>query len=328
MAPRGAGYLPRMLTPKARGSLSERLLEAIRVRPRDLADLVGDEPESVDDEQIALWALYELHHHGFEDVDDALEWHPDLLALRRRLEDAFERRLRSRWPSPGRGFRTETFAEDFFAFVEGHDGASLAAHVQRTADVEQVLDLFRLRSVYHLKESDSTAWAVPRLRARAKAALVELLYDEYGAGDPDRVHAHLFARGLEACGLSSDYGAYVDDVPVEVLEQNNAMTLFGLHRRLRGAALGHLAAFEVTSSLPSRRMSQGISRLGLAQEMADYYDEHVEADAVHEQLAVRTICAGLLAEEPHLAGDVWFGAWSCLDLEDRLARRLLSEWAA
>ena len=144
-----------------------------------------------------------------------------------------------------------------------------------------------MRSIYHLKESDPTAWLVPRLAVRAKAALMELQYDEYGAGDPNRLHAHLFARGIEACGLRPEYGAYIDDVPLEVLEQNNAMSMFGLHRRLRGAALGHLAAFEATSSLPSRRMVAGLDRLGFPEEMIDYYAEHVEADAVHEQLAVR-----------------------------------------
>ena len=111
-----------------------------------------------------------------------------------------------------------------------------------------------------------------------------------------------------------------------VLEQNNAMSLLGLHRRLRGAALGHLAAFEATSSMPSRRMVQGLQRLGFPQELVDYYAEHVEADAVHEQLAVRAICCGLLAEEPGLEEDVWFGAFTCLDLEERFARELLDRW--
>ena len=169
---------------------------------------------------------------------------------------------------------------------------------------------------------------MPRVDDATKAALVELQYDEYGTGNPHLLHAGLFGRGLEACGLSPAYGAYVDDVPPEILEQNNAMTLFGLNRRLRGAALGHLAAFEATSSLPSRRVAQGLRRLGLPEEMAAYYDEHVEADAVHEQLAVRTICGSLLTAEPGLAADVFLGAYSCLDLEDRVAHRLLGEWAA
>lgn len=36
---------------------------------------------------------------------------------------------------------------------------------------------------------------------------MKLQYDEYGCGDPNRLHSHLFVLGLEACGLRSDYGA-------------------------------------------------------------------------------------------------------------------------
>ena len=183
-----------------------------------------------------------------------------------------------------------------------------------------------MRSLYHLKEADPVAWLVPRLGVRAKAALMELQYDEYGGGDPNRLHHHLFAHGMAASGLEPAYDAHIDLAPLEVLEQNNALSLFGLHRRLRGAALGHLAAFEATSSLPSRRMAQGLERLGFPEEMVAYYDEHVEADAVHEQLAVRTIAAALLEEEPELEEDLWFGAFTCLDLEDRFARTMLARW--
>ena len=83
-----------------------------------------------------------------------------------------------------------------------------------------------------------------------------------------------------------------------MLEQNNALSMFGLQRRLRGAALGHLAAFEATSSLPSRRLAQGLERLGFPDEMVGYYREHVEADAVHEQLALRDVCVALLRRNP------------------------------
>ena len=145
-------------------------------------------------------------------------------------------------------------------------------------------------------------------------------------GDPDRLHAQLFARGMEASGLRPEHGTYVDDAPVEILEQNNALSMFGLRRRLRGAAVGHLAAFEATSSLPSRRMAQGLERLGFPAEMVAYYTEHVEADAVHEQVALRDICVPLVADDPTLEPDVWFGAWACLDLEDRTAHRLLDSW--
>ena len=73
-------------------------------------------------------------------------------------------------------------------------------------------------------------------------------------------------------------------------------------------------------------MAQGLERLGLAPELIEYYAEHVEADAVHEQLAVRSICGGLVDVEPSLADDVFFGAFTCLDLEDRVGSRLLTQW--
>ena len=79
--------------------------------------------------------------------------------------------------------------------------------------------------------------------------------------------------------------------------------------------------------LPSRRISQGLARLELPASLIHYYDEHVAADAVHEQLAVRAICEALVAEEPHLVDDVFFGAFTCLDLEDRVAQRVLDDLA-
>jgi hypothetical protein len=314
-----------MLVPKPRGALSGDLFEALRSAAPSWDRVLSTEPDHDDDAQIALWTLYELHYRGFDDVDDALEWRPEVLQLRRALEEPFEARLRERYDAPD---LTAPFAETFFDYVASHDGRSLASFVQREADAEQLRELLSVRTIYHLKESDPSAWLVPRLSVEPQAALMELQYDEYGAGDPNRLHAHLFARGLEACGLSSEYGAYVDDVPCEVLAQNNAMSLFGLHRRLRGAALGHLAAFEATSSLPSRRMVQGLERLGFPREMIAYYEEHVEADAVHEQLAVRVLCESLLAAEPALADDVFFGAFTCLDLEDWFAGAMLEAWAA
>lgn len=311
-----------MLTPKARGPLSAAVLDALAAAPERVET---PSPESPEDAAIALWTLYELHYRGFDGIDDALEWHPGLLGVRRELETDLEDRLRERYvPHAWQG----DFAEALFAYVADHDGASLARHVQSAATADQVLDLFRVRSIYHVKEADPTSWVIPRLPTGPKAALMELQYDEYGGGDPNRLHSHLWALGMDALGLRADYGAYIDDAPLEVLEQNNAMSLFGLHRRLRGAALGHLAAFEMTSSMPSRRMAQGLERLGLAPAMVAYYTEHVEADAVHEQLAARTICGALIEVEPALADDVFLGAFSCLDLEDRFAHRQLQEWGA
>lgn len=324
MSHREPGYGRAMTAhlPSPRGPLSEALLAAL-LRPALRPDLSRVTVEEDEDAALALWVLHSLHYRGYVGVDDAAEWDPDLHHLRRRLEDDLERRLRMRFPG---SVPEGDVGEALFEYVAAYDGPALSPYVQRTASEDEVLELLRHRSLYHLQEFDPTALTIPRLPVAAKAAMLEIAFDEYGVGDPRRLHSHLFARGLAAVGLDPTPGVYVDDVPVEILEQNNAMTLFGLHRRLRGASVGHLAAFEATSSLPSRRIAQGLARLGLDGAMADYYSEHVAADAVHDQLACRGVCGGLVAAEPELLEDVFLGAFTCLDLEARYAAVMLDRW--
>ena len=78
---------------------------------------------------------------------------------------------------------------------------------------EQVLEFVIHRSAYQLKEADPHSWALPRLSGKPKAALVEVQADEYGGGRPERIHAQLFAESMEALGLDSTYGAYLDSSP-------------------------------------------------------------------------------------------------------------------
>lgn len=310
--------------PRPRGELTARLVEALG-GPLDGAPLTGD--PTAPDAPLALWVLHELHYRGFDGVDDRWEWSPRLMPLRRDLEDDLEQRLRARFEDVAT--RADLQVDDaVVALIDDHVGPSLARHVQRHATRQEVEELLRQRSLYHLKEADPTSWTIPRLGAGPKAALLLVQLDEYGAGDPSRLHHALFAQGLADSGLDATYGAHVDKATDAVLEQNNAVSMFGLQRRLRGAALGHFAAFESTSSIPSRQLAQGLRRVGMPESMAGYYDEHVEADAAHEQVALRDICGRLVREEPGLRDDVLLGAWTCLDLEARTASDLLRRWEA
>ncbi len=107
----------------------------------------------------------------------------------------------------------------------------------------------------------------------------------------------------------------------------NTMTLFGLHRRLRGAAIGHLAALEMTSSLPNRRYGNGLRRLGFDSVTTDFFDEHVEADAVHEQIALYDLAVATSVAEPELTGDIVFGAAAAIATDNDVAAHLLEAWA-
>jgi hypothetical protein len=328
-----------MQLPRTRGPLSAGVVDVLAGRataddPKLLtvaddavrgADLLAD-----DDLHLALWVLYELHHRGFDDVPADLEWDPDLIRLRRVLEGAFEAELRRRTDA----HVDATLAADgdlasrLFDLTAGFEGPSVARYVHREATREQFLELMVHRSIYHLKESDPHSWVIPRIDGKAEAALVELQYDEYGGGRPERLHATMFGDSLEGCGLDRAYGAYVDQVPGYTLATNNAMSLLGLHRRLRGAAMGHLGAFEATSSIPCRKYAGGVRRLGLPEVVAEYFDEHVEADAVHEQLAFRDICGELVSSGEVAEADVVLGAVVCLLMDALAGERMLDAWTA
>jgi hypothetical protein len=287
----------------------------------------GDRPVLTDrDAQLALWILYELSYRGFCGVDDRLEWDGELIELRTSLADRFEDELRSatRARVAEELQRGEDVGDVLLRMAED-EGPRLSAYLRRDATEEQMRDFLRERSVQQLKESDPQAFLVPRLRGSAKVALMEVQYDEFGAGRPDGLHQDLYAHTLAAVGLDPGYGAYVDEVSALSLAAANLMSLFALNRRLVAAGVGHFAVFEASSSVPSRRIAAGLERLGLSA-AAPYFEEHVEADAVHEQIIARDVCGAVVAEDPDLLPEVVFGAASLLYVDRLSGEELLRRW--
>ena len=315
--------------PEPRGELSALLIEHLQAPPHALPPAA---PPSVadalidDDLHLALYLSYELHYRGLPDVDERWEWEPTLLAQRREWETAFEHALLARLGPPRRGGDADDMDLELRAILDADDGPPLSRQLERDGTLEQVLEFVVHRSAYQLKEADPHSWAIPRLAGAPKAALVEVQADEYGGGRPDRVHAELFANAIEALGLDRTYGAYLERLPGLTLATVNLMSLLGLHRRWRGAIAGHLAAFEMTSSIPNRRYGNALRRLGFSAAATEFFDEHVEADAVHENIAAVDLAGGLARQEPALAGDVLWGARALLDVEARWARHLLDAW--
>ena len=322
-----------MRLPPARGPFSAAVKIALISDPADEEFLRVSVPDEVgdlfrdEDLQLGLWMLYEQSYRTFEGARDH-EWDPAAVAVRRRLERAFEEQLRAATGAATSAAlaAADDVASQIEAAIRESGGPDLARFLHREADREQMLEFLAQRSLFHLKESDPHAFVVGRVGGAAKVALAELLYDEFGAGRPERLHSRLYAEALEAAGLSSDYGAHIERVPASTLAVNNAMSLFGLNHRLRGAALGHLACFEATSSIPCRRIAAGIERVGLPGATAAYFHEHVEADAVHEQVMLHDICGNLVETEPGLREDLIFGVTACLHLDALAAEDLLGAW--
>lgn len=314
-----------MRLPAPRGNTTAAIFAMLAGAPGATGDvpMPDDDPLGGEDFQLALYACYELHYRSFDGVSDDWEWDPALLAVRRRLEGDFTDALRDavRVPQP-----TGPVEEALAELVAVDSGPSLSTHLGERGTAAEYREFLVHRSAYQLKEADPHTWAIPRLWGPPKAALIEIQTEEYGDGNAAAMHSALFTKAMDALGLDATYGAYLDAIPGVTLATVNLMSMFGLHRRWRGALVGHLASFEMTSTEPNRRYAEGLRRLGFGDDAMHFFLEHVEADATHEILAARDLAGGFVAQEPDAAKDVLFGAASMLELESRFAGRVLDAW--
>ena len=313
--------------PSPRGPISERLCAALTGSPETLVfDFsTPHAPLSDDDLHLALYVCYELHYRGFAGVDPRCEWDPRVISFRGRLEDIFEAALLDAYADPDRD--GSSVVDAIKQVADSTSEPSLSGYLETEATLEQFLEFVVHRSAYQLKEADPHSWVIPRLDGKAKAALMEIQADEYGGGRSDRMHSALFRKTMLAFGLDGRYGGYLDLIPGVTLATVNLISLFGLHRRLRAAAVGHLAVFEMTSSQPNRRYAEGARRLGASAEATDFYDEHVEADSVHEVIAAYDLAGGLARQHPESAPLIRFGARACAGLDARFSAYLLDCWS-
>jgi hypothetical protein len=155
------------------------------------------------------------------------------------------------------------------------------------------------RSAYQLKEADPHTWAIPR------------------SGSP-----------CAPSGWTSATAPTWTCCPAPPSPRSNLVSFFGLHRRWRGALVGHLAVFEMTSVEPMGRYSLAMRRLGFGPVARHFYEVHVVADAHHEQVTARQLAAGLAAQDPRMAADILLGARAIMAVEGRFSANLMAAWSA
>jgi len=309
--------------PAARGPISQAVIDLCSRREEGSFPCPRDVDPYGEDLQLALYVCYELHYRGFEGVPDAMEWDVDLLGLRLELEAIFLRALRRDVPGGN-----DLDAEVAGLLEETVGAPSVSQHLATVGTIEQFREYVTHRSAYHLKEADPQLLVVSRLDGRAKAGLVAVEHDEYGAGRHSAMHSELYAAMMRELGLPGDYGALLDRVSGTVLAEVNLMTLCGLRRELRGASVGQFAVIELTSSPGSARLVRAARRLACGPSTEYYYAEHVEADAVHEQILRREVLAPLVEREPELRADLVFGIQASQLLGGRFADEVLDAWSA
>ncbi|WP_395312141.1 iron-containing redox enzyme family protein [Mycobacterium sp. AMU20-3851] len=295
--------------------LAGRVQDLTRVRP-GAADPLGL------DIQLTLYVCYELTYRGFAGVDPSFEWDADLIGLRGRLERVFLDQLHERVPT----VPVASAADEMHRVAAESDNGGGPARFLLTGTWQQMREYFVHRSVHRLKEADPQAWVIPRLTGQAKASFVAIEFDEYGSGHASHMDQRLFAELMAAAELDDAYLAYLTAVPAESLAVVNLMSMFGLHRSLRGAAVGHFAATEITSPPYSQRIADALVRLDAPPVCTQFYREH--AEACSENGVAIEVVRDLLAAEPELNDDIVFGIRAHDLVERLLAEHMVKSWSA
>ncbi len=311
--------------PELRGPLSEWLLDRLRHARCTSPPTVRGSIDVLDsdDAQLALHCIYELAYRGFEGVDDRLERDPAVLRLGGQIEAAMEGNLRERiGPLP------QDPRPLLIGLASSSGGPSLSGFMRERADRRELCELMIHRSAYQLKEADPHSWGLPRLSGRAKAAMVEIQFDEYGSGRPGRSHAELFASTMGALGLDPTYGRYLNRLPATTLATGNLISMFGLQRRLLPALIGHLALFEMTSTGPMQRYSDALGAVEVGPEGREFFDVHVVADAHHSVLALEELVGGLLDDDPGAGAEISFGALALAHVEGAFSTSVMESFSS
>jgi hypothetical protein len=295
--------------PAPRGPLTVTLLsylrrdpEAVRVDPMRLTWQGRTADAAVDDDlQLAMWLVYELRYRGLVGVDDGWECQPGLAETMHEWEGLLHDALAAvTRPEPDESeVAPDAVPARLLDLAGCDDGPSRSEELIRDADVEQFRELLIHHTMYRLEQTEEF---------------------ELGAGESRQ--AQLFRTLLEDWGLNSRHGHYLDRVPGVTLLAGNIISLFGLHRRYRGALVGHLTLVEMTSSVSNARYARSHRRLGGSDAGATFFDEHALADAMHEPVAAYDLARA----EPALAADILFGARCAAYADAAFADWVMPRW--
>ncbi len=314
------------LIPWPRGPLSAAVINALSRAPGNfgkLPEIDVDDTLTDDDLHLALYLCYEVHYRDLTPHD--WEWDTDLLRFRAELEDAFIARLTEEVASHhSRSPFDVTTALD--QLLTSAPRSSVSTHFDSGGTLDQMREFCVHKSASHLREGDPQAFAIPRLSGDAKAALIEIQYENVAAELARRTHASMFATTMEYLGLDPSYGSYVEMLPGVTLAGVNLVSMFALHRKWRAALVGQVAIREMTSVEPMRSYGRALDRFGIGTSGRSFFDAYAGVDVRHLEEARARMVSSLLNTEPEMGAQILFGAAAMLLLDEHFTQHVLRAW--
>jgi pyrroloquinoline quinone (PQQ) biosynthesis protein C len=138
-----------------------------------------------------------------------------------------------------------------------------------------------------------------------KMELTSNLWDEVGNGDPANAHATVFARTLDAAGLSASFIA--GNIMLESRICGNVSAALALSKRHYYKAIGYFGVTEYLTPRRFRSFVLGCKRLDLPEAAYRYHDLHIQIDSRHGPAWFKNVIVPAVIREPRCARDIALG---------------------
>ena len=286
-----------------------------------------DDPLGDDDLQLALYLCFELHYRCFAGVDPAWEWRPDLLAVRAVLEEAFFDALEAE-VGPGEPVDPDEVGDLLFRARSRRRGRLALAPARGRGRPRAVPRVRRPPLALPAEGGRPAQLGDPAARRPGE--------DGAAGGAGRRVRRRPAASGCtrrsspRRCGRSASTTARTPTSTASRRDPGDGQPDVGARAcaaSRRGAIVGHLAMFEMTSAQPNRRYGNALRRLGFdarGDRLLRRARRGRRGAREHRRLRPRRRPGARRSRSwPRTSSSA---PGPCSILEDRFARHLLAAW--
>lgn len=264
------------------------------------------EPSTEADSLLALLAIYDLWMAPLEELDGRAEFqhHPEVVALKSRLEDDLVARLEKRWAAAG------AMTGDPVAQIRRAARQDLVPGIYtwlaEEASWDELVRFLALEGGPDADFDDLVAMAQVGVRGDAKLSLAGNYWDEMGRGELGAVHTVLHDDLVAAIDMPRIPRT---DLPASALERKAIGGLLVTNRRYQPEALGALGLLEMQAGPRCRAVVNALTRLDAPAGAFPFYEEHAHADPRHGKEWLDRVIAPLATSPVWARGMVRGARW-------------------
>lgn len=290
-----------------------------------------DIPEAKHEVHRTLFALYEQNVLPGGPGVAPNQYHPFLLDIRHRLEEAWERfelgRIQLRKDEVPSS--PEAFVRYFRQRYANHPATrhKIFDFLETEAHREPFVRFFISDCTLNIRFYDLVALSLVGLHSQLRQELAQNFWDEMGHGTRENEHNNLFKRMLDYVGAQYDPGNFAESLGWQGLAGYNLFLRFGLHRKHFLRSIGNMAVSEMMDPANYAKLVKGCKRVGLTDEKAlTYYLEHVSVDVAHGDGWIANVMLPMANQFPNHTCDILIGAEmrlnTCFDYYENLYSQL------